>query len=413
MSELYDVIMPSKARLIMQQIAQKTEKKAISIDFVQCNDRIVAENIYAAEDLPGFARSTMDGYAVRAKDIYGATEGMPVYLNCLGEIMMGEDPKFSLAENECSRIWTGGMLPQGADAVVMIEHTQIFSESMVEVYKQCAPGENIISYNEDIKRGSLLFEKGHLLRSQDIGCLAALGITIVTVYQKLKVGIISTGDEIIPPEITPNFGQIRDVNSYALLCSMNHAYLEPVIFGRVGDDAEDLRKILIQALEEFDCVLISGGSSVGIRDNTLNILGSIAKSEIYFHGVSVRPGKPTILATVNGKPVIGLPGPPASAFIIFDFFVMEFLQKLSGISFITNKSVIDAKSAVNIPSIPGREDYVRVKLKQNEGNLIVEPVYGKSAMISSLIKSDGIIKISENKEGIHQGETVKVYLYGR
>ncbi|MDL1971470.1 MAG: molybdopterin molybdotransferase MoeA [Candidatus Desulfofervidaceae bacterium] len=379
---------------------------------------VLAEDFIAPEDLPGFPRATMDGYAVRAEDTFGTSEAVPVWLKVTGEIKMGEVPQKALNREEAIKIATGGMLPEGANAVVMVEHTQPIDETTIEVFKPVAPLENITLAGEDFSQGTLVLPQGHRLRPQDIGVLASLGKDKVRVYQCPRVAIISTGDEVVPVTEKIRPGQVRDVNSYTLSALVEESRCIPVRMGIVKDDFQTLRKACQKALEKADVVLLSGGSSVGVRDFTLEVIRSFASSEILCHGVSISPGKPTIFARVGEKAVWGLPGQVTSAIIVFLVLVKPFLHYISGekvdFSFqpLPIKTItVRAKMKVNVPSVQGREDYLRVKLKEEDGILWAEPILGKSGLLNTLIKADGLVKIDLNVEGLDKGEEVEVALF--
>jgi molybdopterin molybdotransferase len=373
--------------------------------------RILSEDIISPEDLPPFNRTTMDGYALRAKDTFGASEGSPALLEVQGEIKMGERPSFGIKRGGAVKISTGGMLPEKADAVVMIEHTQVIDETTIEVFRAVAPGENVIQRGEDLKQGEKILEEGHRLRAQDLGALAALGKAMVKVYRRPRVGIISSGNEVVPIDSVPQEGEIRDINRYTLWALSIEAGAEPFSLGVARDELEDLQQKLEEGLRKGDVVLISGGSSVGTRDLTIDAISSLPQAEILLHGVAVSPGKPTILAKVNEKTIWGLPGHPVSAMVIFMTLVTPSLWRMCGC---TNWDTphpwtLKAKVSRNIHSAQGREDYVRVKLSLEAGKLIATPVFGKSGSISTMVKGDGLLRIEMESEGIQEGEEVDVW----
>ena len=373
--------------------------------------RILAEDIISPEDLPSFNRATMDGYALRAKDTFGASEGSPALLEVQGEINMGERPSNEIQRGGGVKISTGGMLPEKADAVVMVEHTQVIDETTIEVFRAVAPGENVIQRGEDLKQGERILEKGQRLRAQDLGALAALGMGMVNVYRRPRVGIISSGNEVVPIDSVPHEGEIRDINRYTLWALSIESGCEPFHLGVARDELEDLQKKLEQGLCKGDVVLISGGSSVGTRDLTIEALNSLPQAEILLHGVAVSPGKPTILAKVNEKTIWGLPGHPVSAMVIFMTLVTPSLWRLGGCTNWDSPHPWTLKTKVsrNIHSAQGREDYVRVKLNLEAGKLIATPVFGKSGSISTMVKGDGLLRIEMESEGIQEGEEVDVW----
>ncbi|WP_042354424.1 gephyrin-like molybdotransferase Glp [Bacillus rubiinfantis] len=369
---------------------------------------ILAESITAKENVPGFDRSTVDGYAVRAKDTYGSSEAMPGFLTIAGEVKMGMAPEVAVTSGNAVYIPTGGMLPVGSDAVIMIEHCEDVA-GLLNTYKQVAPGENVIRTGEDIKQGEVVLEAGTKLRPQELGALASLGITDVKVFSKLKVGYLSSGDEIVPFETQAlEMGQIRDINGLTILGMAREWDVDVIYGGIVNDDFAEFQERSRILYEQVDCLIVSGGSSVGAKDYTTEVIQSLGEPGVFVHGVSVKPGKPTILAVANGKPVIGLPGHPASAMIIFRLFGERIIRRLQGEKIVSRPERIFAKMTKNIASAAGRSDYVRVRLEEKSGEWWAEPIIGKSGLITTLVKSDGIVEISSAKEGVLQGEYVPV-----
>jgi molybdopterin molybdotransferase len=376
--------------------------------------RILSRDIFSPEDLPDFARSTVDGFAVSAYDTFGSTEGMPAYLNMGYEILMGEEPDFELKKGEVAKIATGGMLPKGADAVVMIEHVQQVDKNMIEVVKPVAPGENVIQAGEDVKRGDSVLKKGHKMRPQDIGVLTGLGITELFVYEKPKASIISTGDEIVSPDRPIRPGQVRDINSFNLAGLLMDAGAIPLKKGIFNDEYGVVRKVVEKSLKDSDMVLISGGSSVGARDVTARVIDDLGKPGVLFHGVSLKPGKPTIGGIVNNIPLFGLPGHPAAVSVCFGIFVRPVVETLSGFSedrLRIEKKSIKARIARNISSSPGREEHIGVYLEERGGEIWAVPILGKSGLITTLIKADGTAVIPLRKLGVEEGEIVEVRLF--
>jgi molybdopterin molybdotransferase len=371
---------------------------------------ILAESIIATENVPGFDRSTVDGYAVRASDTYGSSESMPGFLNMAGEVKMGEIASHPVGQGQAIYVPTGGMLPPKSDSVIMIEHCEDIA-GLLNTYKQVAPGENVIKKGEDIKEGEVLLEAGICLRPQELGAIAALGMTEVTVFRRLKVGYLSSGDEIVPFETkTIEVGQIRDINHLTIAGLANEWDIDVVYGGIVKDDYKIFQRKAEEIYNEVDCLILSGGSSVGAKDYTTEVIQSLGDPGVFVHGISIKPGKPTILALANDKPVIGLPGHPASAMIIFRLFGERILKKLSGRTLERKPDRVFAKITKNIPSAPGRSDYIRVRLLEKNGEWWAEPIIGKSGLITTLVKSDGIVEIHSEKEGILQGENVPVIL---
>ncbi|HOR42567.1 MAG TPA: molybdopterin molybdotransferase MoeA [Atribacterota bacterium] len=384
------------------------------IELISASKRVLAEDIIAKENIPGFNRATVDGYALKAGDTFGASDGLPAYLEVIGEIRMSEIPSLLVCSGQTARISTGGMLPEGADAVVMLEYTEQIDETMIEANRPVALWENVLRADEDIKKGEILLKKGQLLRPQDIGLLAALGWGTVLVYKKPGVAIISTGDEIVPVHSQPKPGQVRDINLYALGASVEEIGAIPHYREIIPDDELALEKELQKCIEsdEIDMVLISGGSSVGSRDYTLKVLNHLGSPGVLVHGLALKPGKPTIISLNNQKPIIGLPGHPVSTLIVFESIVKKILSDLKGeILPLGLNRTVEALLENNIASEGGREEFIRVILKKKDGKFWAVPVLGKSGMISTLAKADGYIVIGLNQEGLYQGDLVTVYLF--
>lgn len=378
-----------------------------------CLDRIVSSDIVAMENLPALNRSCMDGYAVRAAETFGASEGNPGYLELACSAAIDEVVAQSLLPGECVGIATGGSLPPGADAVLMVEHTQLLGQTTVEIRKTVTPGENVMLAGEDAAVGSVVFTPGWRLRAQDVGLLAALGCVEAPVYRRPRCGIISTGDELVPVEAAPRPGQIRDVNSHTLACLARQAGAEVRSYGLVPDDLASLTAALAKGLDENDALFVSGGSSIGVRDLTIAALESFADSEILAHGVSISPGKPTILARVGGKPVLGLPGQVTSAQIVMLVFGQELLRHLGGDGRafdLSRRETRLARLGANVASKPGREDYVRVRLEARDGGLVAMPRLGKSGLLRTLIEADGLLRLDAALEGMAAGQDVPVWI---
>jgi molybdopterin molybdotransferase len=384
-----------------------------SVHITDALSRILARDIICTEDLPGFQRSTMDGYAIGAKDTFGASENLPSPFNIVGEVGMGQIPDFSIKRGECALISTGGMLPEGADAVVMVEYSQMVEDRVVEISRPVSPLENVIQSDDDVKRGQVILHKGAPLRPQDLGILASLGISQVDVFTKPRAAIISTGEEIVDITQQPEVGQVRDINSYTLGGLCIKSGVEPIYLGIVKDRFEDMKSLIGKGISQADVVLLSGGSSVGVKDFTLDAFLSLDGVEILAHGVSISPGKPTIIARRGDKTLWGLPGHPTSAMIIFDIFLRYLFGRLSGLSRPAEYSsyTIEAELDRNIESASGREDYIRVKLTDIEGRWLATPILGKSGLISTMVEADGIIRIDLNTEGLYRGKKVKVRLF--
>ena len=388
---------------VFPQVATET------VDLLESFGRILASDIIADVDLPGFDRSTMDGYGVRAVSTFGASEANPAYLTVKGTVAMGEKPAFSIGPGEAARISTGGMLPDGADGVVMVEHAEMIDDLTLEVYKSVAPGQHVVARGEDIRKDHVMVSGGTAIRPQEAGILAAFGIGRVSVYRKPVIGILSTGDEVVPMEQTPGLGRIRDINTYTLSGLIRDCGAVPMPFGIVGDDYDSLFAACSTALQQTDMLLISGGSSVGVRDFTIEVLKALEQSEILVHGISISPGKPTILAKSKNKAIWGLPGHVVSAMVVFHAVVKPFVARISGLSTENRQTVpVPAFLSRNLSSAQGRTDYVRVKLMKKEDGWWAEPILGKSGLINTMVKADGLITIGLNTEGLVKGDLVEV-----
>lgn len=388
-----------------------------TVELAEAGGRVLAAPIAAPEDVPGFWRATMDGYAVRAQDTFGAGVGAPQYLEIKGEVPMGVAPTRGVGPGETLRVATGAMLPPGADAVVMIEYTAEHPDGTLEVRRSVAPGESLLTPGEDVARGEVLFPAGRRLRPQEIGLLAALGLRRLAAYKKPRVAIISSGDEIVPLDEPPRPGQVRDANAYLAAAQVAEWGGRPLMHGIIPDDFAALRQTLAAALDAADLILISGGSSVGVRDLTLTAIQDLPDSEILVHGVALRPGKPTILAALGAmppKPLLGLPGHPASAAVVMEVLGRPLLLRLAGASGQSPWGrTVTAVLSRNLAGATGREDFVRVRLRREGETLWADPVLGPSGLLSPLVKSDGLVMIPLGVEGRFKGETVIVQLFGR
>ncbi|MBM7557672.1 molybdopterin molybdotransferase MoeA [Halanaerobacter jeridensis] len=412
MSELMNLIAIDEAIETLNQGLNSeltTEKVAIT----EAGGRILAQDLKSEIDLPPFSRSTMDGYALKAEDTFGASENLPAYLDVVGEVKMGEKAETKINSGQAVAVPTGGMMPPGADAVVMVEYTEKMEEDEIEVTKSVAVGENIVQQGEDIAAGDSLLAQGHLLRSQDIGALTGIGITEVEVFAVPQVTVFSTGDELIPPEEEPEMGEIRDINSYALGSRITKLGATVNYGGIISDRKEELITNLEAQLDKSDLIILSGGSSVGIKDLTIEVLNELGEPGVLVHGVSIKPGKPTILAIIDDTPVIGLPGHPTSAMVVFEIVVVPIIQKLAGRkeAEIKVQSQVSAKLSRNVASAPGREEYFRVSLEERDNQLWATPSLGKSSLITTMVEADGLAKVGLGTEGVKQGGMIPVILF--
>lgn len=379
------------------------------VELMSAMGRIAYEDIMSELDVPDFNRSTVDGYAVVSKDTYGASESMPVFLNIIGKVDMGRATDLTVLPGSCVYVPTGGMIPQGADAMLMIEYTELVDEGMLAANSPVATGENIILTGDDVRKGNKVLSKGRIIRSQDIGVLCAAGVSHLKVSKRPRVAVVSTGDEIVDPFGSVEPGQVRDINTYTVSAMVQELGGEVTESSIVKDDFELLRSKVDEASKNNDIVVISGGSSVGIKDNTEKVIDSFGGPGVFVHGVAVKPGKPTILGRVRNAAVFGLPGHPVSAVIIFKLFVQELIDKLLGK---TREDIyINAVCSVNLHSSPGKETHQLVELVEEADGYTAKPIHAKSSAISQLSKAQGMIRIPISAEGIRKGETVKVELF--
>jgi molybdopterin molybdotransferase len=409
-----------------------------STDIVHALSRFTATDTFAPHPLPDFPRTTVDGYAVRAKDTFGASDTLPAYLTLIGEVPMGDTPAFEVGAGQCALIHTGGMLPNGADAVVMVEYTQSVGMGLpdvraglsgsttapvdsgrpaptaeIEIFKSVADGENVIRIGEDVAQNQLVIPRGTQLLPAEIGGLMALGFTSINVARKPRVGLISTGDEVIDPSQTPRPGQVRDINSYTLAALVEKTGGVATRYGIFGDQFQALQAAAAQALSECDMLIITAGSSASTRDMTAEVIRTLGEPGVLVHGINTRPGKPTILGVCSGKVVIGLPGNPVSALVNGYLFVVPVIEKLLG-ALPKPKATVMAKLTVNLPSQAGREDWQPVKLiathSTQQATYEAHPIFGKSNLIFTLASADGLLRIHPDATGLSAGEIVEVLL---
>ena len=414
MPEFLELLPPLQAlNKLLGELAGRLIGEVVSIH--TATGRVLCAPVMAPYALPSFPRSTVDGYAVRAEDTYGASESLPAYLSLIGEVPMGGEPDFRISTASCALIHTGGMLPNGANAVVMVEYTQTARPGEVELLRAVAEGENVLHEGEDVRLGEQVIPTGSLLRPAEIGGLAALGITEVTVCRKPRVGIISTGDEVVPLDQALTPGQVHDVNTYTLSALVQNEGGIPKSYGILPDRQKILNETTQRALRDCDVVVITAGSSASTRDLTSEVVHSLGPPGVLVHGVNVRPGKPTILGvcTTQGqrKAVIGLPGNPVSALVIAGLFVVPVIHHLLGV-LPRARPAVQAQLAINLSSQAGREDWVPVRLHNDPTHPFpsAEPVFGKSNLIFTLARADGLICIPADANGLPAGELVNVFL---
>ena len=387
---------------------------AETIASVRGRGRVLAEDLFSAVNLPHFHRAAMDGYAVRAKDTFGASHSLPAYLNLAGVVEMGKEARQALGKGEAVRISTGGMMPPDSDSVVMVEYTDETDGGLVEIHRAVSPWQNVIQIGDDIKKGEPVFSHGRRLRAHDVGALTGVGISAIAVHKRPRIALISTGDEIVDAEVEPQPGQVRNINQHSLAGQIEEVGGELKDWGVIRDDRGQLTEAIGAALDWADAVLLSGGSSMGAKDIALETILSFPDSQFVFHGISIAPGKPTIFARACGKPILGLPGYPVSALVIFDLFGAPMLRRLGGESLDALQRftrTVRAKLTTNVSSQVGREDYVRVVMKADGSSFNATPLPSKSGAIFTLVKADGMVRIGMNQDGLEQGEEVDVILF--
>ncbi|WP_432402240.1 molybdopterin molybdotransferase MoeA [Wukongibacter sp. M2B1] len=377
------------------------------IDISKAMGRVLARDVYSNVNVPHFRRSTVDGYAVLSKDTYGVSESLPAFMEIIGEVHMGKPADKSLSVDKACYVPTGGMIPDGADAVVMVEYTEKLDEENIAIYKPVAIKENIIDIGDDIAKDEMVLSSGLRLRPQDIGVLSSIGVDKIKVYKLPTIAIISTGDEIVGSSEELKIGQIRDINTYTLSSMAEESGCVVTKKVVVKDDFDLLKDTAVDCIENNDIVIISGGSSVGTKDITSKVINRIGDPGVFVHGIAIKPGKPTILAKVKDKAVFGLPGQPVSAMIVFKVFVDYLIKYIQGIE-LEIESSVEAVFTSNIHSAQGKETYQMVTIERKEGEYLAKPVFGKSGMITLISKAKGYIKIDTDKEGVKQGERVRV-----
>jgi molybdopterin molybdotransferase len=387
-----------------------TEPEVEKVPLSKALGRILYRNIISRENIPGFRRSTVDGYAIKSKESAGASEAMPSLFELKGEVTMGKAAELKLDfPGSCVYVPTGGMLPEGADSVVMIEYSEKLDDNTILINTSSYPGQNVVEEDEDVAVDDLVIKKGTKLRPYEIGVLASLGIIEVEVCKALKCGIVSTGDEVIDPIKTPSLGQVRDINSYLLSSLVEECGAEPVVYGIYNDDFHELEAAITKAWEECDMVLVSGGSSVGKKDQTFEAINALRNSEILVHGIAVKPGKPTLIGKAEDKIVFGLPGHPLACAVIFKLIVQHYVNRVYAQE--QADYPLECSFAINYHSAKGREEFLPVKLEQREDGLTAVPVLSKSGVVSAFSKAYGYIRIDKNLEGIREGEKVLVYKF--
>ena len=407
--EFFKVVSVDDARELIRNEFVGYQMGSEEVSLLEAQGRVLAKDIVSEINVPEFDRSTVDGYAILVQDSHGATESIPSILEVLGEVLMGETPKHEVRSGQAVYVPTGGMMPKGATGMIMIENTEKMDQETVLLFKPISKGENMVFKGEDIKTGEVALEAGRRIGPNEIGVLASLGINDVKVSKRPTVYILSTGDEVIDLDEELQMGKIRDINSYALSAMIREIGGE--VSGReiVKDEYELLLKGVKRALDQADIVLLSGGSSVGTRDYTHRVITDLGGKGVLAHGLSIKPGKPTIIGDGKGKLIVGLPGHPVSSIVVFKAIVQPFIQDL--LKAPVNLRKVEAITTHNFPSSPGKETYHMVTLKEEDGKILATPSFGKSGMITLLSKSSGYIVIAQHEEGIDKGETREVYLF--
>ena len=374
-------------------------------------NRIVARDLVSPVQVPSFRKSTVDGYALRAKDTFGASQSLPAFLEVTAEVKMGDVPTRPVKPGEALQIHTGGMLPDSADAVVMVEYVQAAGEREIEVLKAVAPGENVILPGEDVAENEVLLRRERPIRPQDMGGLLAVGMTEVEVIRRPRVGILSCGDELVAPEITPPPGKVRDINAYTLSALVEQAGGEPIRLGIASDSLDNYQRTAQNGFSQSDLLLLSAGSSVSARDYTRDVIHHLGQPGVLQHGLATKPGKPTIIAVCDNKPVIGLPGNPVSALLVARQLLPGLIARYTGQT-VTRPRVIRAALSHAVASVTGREDWVAVRLKREDDKYpVAEPVFGKSNLIFTLIQAEGLLRIPLNSGGLDAGALIDVILF--
>lgn len=403
-----DTLEVARAKMMKAIGDWKVESEEVKI--TEALGRVLCEDVFSSYPVPEFRRSTVDGYAVKAKDTQGATESLPAFLEVVEEVLMGQEAKSTIISGQCAYVPTGGMIPEGADAMVMVEYCESFDEDNIAVYDAVSPGRNLVGIGEDMMADTLLLTRGVVIRAQEIGALASAGIGEVRVYKLMRLTVISTGDELVDVSVRPNRGQIRDINTYALeALAKTHGF--HVVRSIVLQDEEQLLKDTVkEAMLSSDMVIVSGGSSQGKKDVTAKVIDELGTPGVFTHGIALKPGKPTIggYDTETATILIGLPGHPMAAMMVFELFGVWILEELTGKK---KRKEIIATMETNVASAPGKATCQLVELIESKDGYLARPIFGKSGLITTLTKADGYTMIEVNKEGLKPGELVKVQLF--
>jgi molybdopterin molybdotransferase len=410
MTEFLEVVSSDELRQRLDGF-RRLPSELISID--DAIGRYLGEDVLSPEDLPEHPRSTVDGYAVKANDTFGASDSLPALLRLTGSVEMGKQPESPVEAGAAVQIPTGGFLPAGADAVVMVEYTERIDSAHIEVSKPVTLRANVLDRGEDVRKGAPVLPSGRRIRPQEVGLLAAVGITKVQVFRCARVAVISTGDEIVEVERKPGPGQIRDANGHSVAALVQTCGAKATRLPIVPDDESALRHTIENALADYDVVVLSGGSSVGMRDLVVDVLANLTDIKILAHGVAIRPGKPALFARCNGKAIVDLPGHPVSALIVGQVFLAPLLHYLQGAPLERGPlgQRVAGRLATSMHSTIGLEEYVRVRLvRKGDGECEVHPVFGKSSMLSTMGRADGLLVVPPESEGLTAGQRVEVIL---
>lgn len=406
--ELLKVDTITSARDKLKIVFENKVNNKVSLDLLESQGYILAQDIVSKEEVPAFRRSSVDGYAVKSSDTSGASESLPVFLEIIDEVTMGAPARKEIHRGECAYVPTGGMIPEGADAMVMVEYCELFDSNHVTIYTSTSYGRHIVMTGEDIQRDEVVITCGTKIRPQEIGAMASLGITKVSVYEPWKISIISTGDELVSPQVTPTLGQVRDINSYALMAQAKKHGMIVRNTRVLKDEEQQLKEAILQDMQESDIVVISGGSSQGKKDATKSMIDEVASRGAFVHGLAIKPGKPTILGYDDNTDtlLVGLPGHPVAAMLVFELLMIRLWKDVTNQSM--DKSVY-ARMATNLPGAPGKLTCQLVSLTKQGNDYVAEPILGKSGLITTLTKADGYLLIEQNKEGLQKGEIVEVF----
>ncbi len=405
--KLFNVVTIDNAIDIMSKNF-KASLETETVNVLESLNRYLAQDIKSNINIPHFRKSLVDGYAVISKDIFLASESNPVPLKLIGESKMGNVCNIELEEETCVYVPTGGMVPYNAEGVVMIEYTEKLDNDNILIQKGISFNENIVEIGEDVKAGEELYKKGHKINYRDLGVLSGADIKDILVYKNITIGIISTGDEILSPEEEIVDAKIKDINTYILYGQLKELELKPLIYPPTKDNLEEIINLLEKASNECDIVLISGGSSVGKKDETLKAIESFENSSILVEGIAIKPGKPTIIGSINNKMVVGLPGHPLSCAFVVESVIKPFIKLLYNNK---NNRYILCRFAYNYHKAKGREEYISVNIKEVNESIVCEPIFSKSSTIKNFATCDGYIRIDRDKEGLQKGELIRVYLF--